>query len=189
MPQSAFTAFRALLPFENYSAEWSGWVWQPSADSNGRLVLHYRQQRAITLNPQSWNFKQKGRQTAITICRGLSHRTGRAALPSHKISGFFSRVEKPFDDINSHLFLMNKKGLIHLLCRVKLKIISLNYSLNAQIQMYGKSVNDSCSLTNNSFKNIYSNMYKKYYIFMEMCKFKQLLIRKKFYTQTWGKVT
>jgi hypothetical protein len=24
---------------------------------------------------------------------------------------FFSRVEKPSDDINSHLFLMNKKGL------------------------------------------------------------------------------
>ncbi len=27
-----------LLPSANYSYEWSGWVWQPSADSNGRLA-------------------------------------------------------------------------------------------------------------------------------------------------------
>ncbi len=36
--QSAFTAFRGLLPSANYSAEWSGWVWQPAADSNSCLA-------------------------------------------------------------------------------------------------------------------------------------------------------
>jgi hypothetical protein len=38
------------------------------------------------------------RQTVIAICRGLSHPTGWA--------------EKPSQDINSRLFLMNKKGFI-----------------------------------------------------------------------------
>jgi hypothetical protein len=58
-----------------------------------------------------FKFKQKGRQTAITICRGLSHPTGRASLPSENISGrFFSRVENPSDDIYNRLFFMNKKG-------------------------------------------------------------------------------
>ncbi len=37
-PQSALTSFRALLPSTNFSAKWSGRVWLPSADSNGRLV-------------------------------------------------------------------------------------------------------------------------------------------------------
>jgi hypothetical protein len=38
-PQSALTAFKALLPSADYSAERSGrvWHWQPVADSNGRL--------------------------------------------------------------------------------------------------------------------------------------------------------
>ncbi len=44
-------------------------------------------------------------------CRGLSHPTGWAALPSDNIPGHFSRVEKPPDDINSCLFFINKKGL------------------------------------------------------------------------------
>ncbi len=44
-PQSAFSAFRALLPSANYSAEWSGRVWQTSADSNGCLAHYFCQQR------------------------------------------------------------------------------------------------------------------------------------------------
>ncbi len=41
-PHSAFTDFRALLPSANYSAEWFGWVWQPAADSNGRLANFFK---------------------------------------------------------------------------------------------------------------------------------------------------
>jgi hypothetical protein len=37
-PQSLFTAFRALQPSANYSAEWSGRVWLPAADSNDLLA-------------------------------------------------------------------------------------------------------------------------------------------------------
>jgi hypothetical protein len=52
------------------------------------------------------------RQTASTICSGLSHPTGWAALPPENISqSFFSRVEKPSEDKNSRLFVMNIKGL------------------------------------------------------------------------------
>jgi hypothetical protein len=109
-PQSAFSDFRARLPSANYSAEWSGWVWQPSADSTGfwHTTLF---SRSCHIRPRKFEFKQKGRQAAISICRGLSHPTRGAALPSDNISGRFSRVEKPSDDINSRLFLMNKKGL------------------------------------------------------------------------------
>jgi hypothetical protein len=51
------------------------------------------------------------RHTVINICSGLSHPTGWAALPSEKISRFFSRANKPPEEINNHLFLMNMKGL------------------------------------------------------------------------------
>ncbi len=98
--QSAFTAFRAFLPSKNYSAEWSGRVWQPSADSNGHLApffkiwnRHYSQQRSVSPNPGSSN-KKKVRHTAITICRGLSHPTGWAALPSENISRYFFKGGK-----------------------------------------------------------------------------------------------
>jgi hypothetical protein len=63
--------------------------------------------------PGKFEFKQKGLQTAVTISRGLSAFTPKRgiALPSDNISGrFFQAVEKPSDDINSHLFLMKKKG-------------------------------------------------------------------------------
>jgi len=85
-PQNAFTAFRALLPSENYSAEWSGrvWLWQLPADRNSRLAHflkiwsalknHYFQQRAVT---PDWMG------------------TG-AALPSENISGrFFHGLRNP----------------------------------------------------------------------------------------------
>ncbi len=42
----------------------------------------------------------------------MSHPTGRAACPLITYQGVLWRVEKPSDDINSCLFLMNKKGLI-----------------------------------------------------------------------------
>ncbi len=52
-------------------------------------------------------------QTAITICRGLSHMTGWAALPSENILQLcFHGAEKPSEDINIHLFWMNEKGLM-----------------------------------------------------------------------------
>ncbi len=60
-PQSAFIAFRVLLPSANNSADWSGRVWQPSADNNGHLTLFFSNFEAC--------------QTAITICRGLSRPT------------------------------------------------------------------------------------------------------------------
>jgi hypothetical protein len=51
---------------------------------------HFCQQRAVTPYPASSNSK-KVHQTAITICRGLSHPTGWswAALPSENISQRF----------------------------------------------------------------------------------------------------
>jgi hypothetical protein len=72
---------------------------------------HYSQQWAAKSNPASSN-KKKVRQTetVVTICRGLSHPTGRAlwaALPSEN----FSRAEKTSEDITRRLFLMNMKGL------------------------------------------------------------------------------
>ena len=91
-------------------------VWQPSADSDGLLAHHYCQQWAVTPDPESLNSNKKGSQTAITICRGLSCHTRLDGqhCPLIIYQGVFSRVEKPSDDINSRLFLMNKKGLKHL---------------------------------------------------------------------------
>ncbi len=90
-PESAFTTFRALLPSADKSTERSVRVWQPSADSNGHLEHqiwrgpngHCYLQLAVTPDPVSL------RQTAITICRGLSHPTGWAALSSKNISRRF----------------------------------------------------------------------------------------------------
>ncbi len=98
MPKSAsFTAFRALLPSANYSAEWSGRVWQPAENSNGRLVhffiwraanSHYSLQRAPTPDPASLNLK-KVRQTAILICSWLLYPTGWAGPISEDLSRRF----------------------------------------------------------------------------------------------------
>jgi hypothetical protein len=56
-PQSVFTAFRALLPSVNYSAEGSSRVWQPAADSNVRLAYFF--------------FLLQACQTAIIVCSWL----------------------------------------------------------------------------------------------------------------------
>jgi hypothetical protein len=50
-------------------------------------------------------------QTAITICRGLSHRLDGNHRPMRTYLGIFPRTEKPSEEINSCLFLLNKKGL------------------------------------------------------------------------------
>ncbi len=52
--------------------------------------------------PRKLEFKQKEHQTAITI-----YQTGWTALPLITYQGFFSRGEKPSDDINILLCLMN----------------------------------------------------------------------------------
>ncbi len=73
--------FRALLPSANKSAECSGKVWQPSADSKGVCALL---------------FKFEARQMAITFFRGLSHPTGLEALPSENIPlCFFQGLRNP----------------------------------------------------------------------------------------------
>jgi hypothetical protein len=73
----------------------------------------HSQQQAVTPDPAISNSK-KVRQTAITICSGLSHLTGWAALPSEYQRGHITavlRVEKLSDDIIHCLFLKNMKGL------------------------------------------------------------------------------
>jgi hypothetical protein len=71
-PQSAFLAFRVLLPSANNSADWSGRVWQPSADNNGHLTIFFSNFEAC--------------QTAITICRGLSRPTQEVQKNNHEQS-------------------------------------------------------------------------------------------------------
>ncbi len=73
-PQSAFSAFMGFLPSANYSAEWSGRVWQPSANSNGLLEHHYCQQRAVTPDPESLNLKKKGAKLPVLSAEGLHTR-------------------------------------------------------------------------------------------------------------------
>jgi hypothetical protein len=117
--QSAFNAFRDLLPSANNSAEWSGRVWQPPANTNGCLAhlfsiwsvpnIHYYLQWDVTPNPANSNYK-KVCQTAICICRGLSQLTGWAVLLSENISQHLCQG-KPSEDVYSHLFLMNDTGL------------------------------------------------------------------------------
>ncbi len=40
------------------------------------LAHHFCQQRTVTPDPESLNSNKKGRQTTISICRGVSHPTG-----------------------------------------------------------------------------------------------------------------
>ncbi len=55
-------------------------------------------------------FKLKEKCAKLTILSSGLH------CPRRTYHGIFSRAEKSFDDINSYLFLMNKKGLKWLLC-------------------------------------------------------------------------
>ncbi len=70
-PQRAFSSFRVLLPSANYSAQWSGRVWQPSADSNDLLAHHYCQQRAVT---PSLNSNKKGAKLPLLSAEGCHTR-------------------------------------------------------------------------------------------------------------------
>ncbi len=95
-PQSAFTAFRALLPSANSSAEWSGRVWQPSADSNVRLEHHYCQQRAVKPDPESSNSYKKGAKLPLLSAdRCHTRLEGQCACPLITYQAFFSRWRNP----------------------------------------------------------------------------------------------
>jgi hypothetical protein len=63
-PQSAFSAFRALLPSANYSAEWSGPVWQQPS----------------SLHMSFWR--------TIFVSRGLSHLTQKAWIQTKRAPNF-----------------------------------------------------------------------------------------------------
>ncbi len=110
-PQGALSAFRPLLPSANYSGEWSGLVWQPFADSNGLLAHHYCQQRAVTSDPKSLNSNKKGAKLPLLSSEGCHTQRDGQHCPLITYQGVFLRGEKPCNDINSQLFLMNKKGL------------------------------------------------------------------------------
>ncbi len=69
-PQSAFYSLRALLPSANYSAEWSGQVWQLSADRNGLWAQHYCQQRVVTPYPESLNSNIKVARLPLLSAEG-----------------------------------------------------------------------------------------------------------------------
>ncbi len=113
--QSGFAAFRALLPSANYSAEWSGRVWQPTSDCNCHLAHFfnnlkrdkqplYSQQRALIQNKSAPNCYYH-LQRAVT-----PNWMGSIALWEH-IRVFFSWSEKPSEEITRRLFLINMKGL------------------------------------------------------------------------------
>jgi hypothetical protein len=79
---------------------------QLSAVSNGLLAYHYCQQRAVTL--ESLNSNKKGTKLPLLSAGGCHTRLDGQHCPM--IREVSSKVEKPSDDMNSHLFLMNKKG-------------------------------------------------------------------------------
>jgi hypothetical protein len=66
----------------------------------------YCQQRAVKTDPESLNSNKKGAKLPLLSAEGCHTR-----LDGQDAKGAFSRVEKPSDDLNSRLFLMNKKGL------------------------------------------------------------------------------
>ncbi len=88
-PESAFSAFRALLPSENHSAEWSGWVRQPSADSNHLLGHYYCQQRAVTPYPESLNSNKKGGKLPLLSAEGCHTRLDGQHCPLITYKGVF----------------------------------------------------------------------------------------------------
>ena len=88
-PQSAFSGFRALLSSANYSAEWSGWVWQPSADSNGLLAHHFIQQRAVTPDQESLNSNKKGAKLPLVSAEGWHTWLDGQHCPLKTYQGFF----------------------------------------------------------------------------------------------------
>ncbi len=110
-PQSAFSVQRALLPSANCSAEWSGFVWQSSADINGLLGHHYCQQRAVTPDPESFNSNIKGARLPLLFAEGCPILLDGQHCPLITYQGvFFYREEKPSDALNSRYFWWIRKG-------------------------------------------------------------------------------
>ncbi len=100
-PQSAFSAFRELLPSGNYSIEWYGQVWQPSADDNGLLVQHYCQQGLSHLTQTVWIQTNRALKCHYFLQRAVTpNLMGSITLWEH-IRVLFSRVERPSDDTNT----------------------------------------------------------------------------------------
>jgi|LakMenEpi03Aug12_release.lakeMendotaPanAssembly.Ray.scaffolds.fasta_scaffold279617_1 hypothetical protein len=97
--------FISQLPSKNCSAEWSGWVWQPSADSNGLLGHHYCQQRTVTPDPESFNSNKKGTKLPLLSAEDCHTLLDGQHCPLRTHQCMFSKGGY------SHLFLMNKKGL------------------------------------------------------------------------------
>jgi hypothetical protein len=69
--------------------------------------------RGLSHPTQKVGIQTKRAPTAITTvsAEGCHTQMDGQHCPLITYQGVFSRVEKPFDDINSSLFLMNKKGL------------------------------------------------------------------------------
>jgi hypothetical protein len=67
---------------------------------------------AVTPDPESLNSNKKGAKLPLLAAEDCHTQIDGQHSPLITIKVFFSRVKKPSDDINSHLFLMNKKGII-----------------------------------------------------------------------------
>ncbi len=115
MPQSASTALKAVLPSTNNYTEWLvGWdspleiamaVWYSVSNS------HYCLKLAVTLDPASTKSNKCATNGHCYLQRAVTlDWMDSIALWEHSTT-FFSRAEKPSEDMYSHLFLMNKKGL------------------------------------------------------------------------------
>jgi hypothetical protein len=75
-------------------------------------VHHYCQQRAVTPGPESLNANKKDAKLPLLSAEGCNTQLDGQHCPLITYQVVFSRGEKPSDDINRGLFLMNKKGLI-----------------------------------------------------------------------------
>jgi hypothetical protein len=118
-PQSACTDFRALLPFANYFDDCSCRVWQPSEESNGCLALIFNKLQyakqplllAAGCHTQPRKFKFiKSTKVPLLSAQGCHTPLDGQHCPL-RTSRRFSRAEKPSENINSHLFFMNKKAI------------------------------------------------------------------------------
>ncbi len=80
-------------------------------DSNGRFTHHYCQQRAVTTDPESSNSNRKGAKLPLLSAEGCHTWLEGQHCPLITNQGVFFQGGEPSADINSRLFLMNKKGL------------------------------------------------------------------------------
>jgi hypothetical protein len=95
-------------------------VWQPVAESNGRLAHFFLFEVHQTeyaegsyTRPRKFKFKKRTPNGHFNLQRAAIYPTGWAAQPSKDISRlFFLMAEKPSEDIPQHLFLVKMKGLM-----------------------------------------------------------------------------